>query len=260
MARTITTVIADGIATLTFGAPPLNLVTETLTQELGLVLDALAVDEAVRVLVVTGSGDRAFCGGSDIKEFPSMMSPGAVIEKKLRLENIVYSKLAHFPAPTIAAVRGLALGGGLELAVCCDIIVADDRARLALPEIKLGIFPGSGGTVRVARRVGQARARRMIFLGEDVPVADALAWGLVDKTAPKDQVMDEVVALARLLAARSGQALRRAKEALAAAVDEREETALEAAMVAIDRAFCSTDIREGVQAFREKRLPRFVHG
>ncbi len=96
----------------------------------------------IRVLIVTGSGN-AFCGGSDIKEFPDLMTPGAVIEKKLDHENIVYSKLAHFRAPTIAAVNGLALGGGLELAVCCDFVIAESDVPLGLPECRLGIFPAA---------------------------------------------------------------------------------------------------------------------
>lgn len=251
--------IAGGIAVLTFGEPPLNLVTRELTRELGSELDRLREDEATRVLVVRGAGERAFCGGSDIKEFPSMMFPGGVIEHKLRLENEVYSKLAHFPKPTIAAVRGLALGGGLELAVCCDVIVVEDDARLGLPEIKLGIFPGSGGTVRVMRRIGPARARRMILFGEPIPPQTALDWGLIDHIVPKGRAMDEALRCAAIVAERPGAALQFAKAALAAAESSPEAAAIEAAMHWIDRAFCTADVKEGVAAFMEKREARFVH-
>lgn len=155
--------IRDGVATVTLNNPPLNLVTLELTRSLTEMLDRLAEDAAVRVLVLTGAGGRAFCAGSDLGEFPSMMGRGLVVPNKLEPENVAYSKVDDFPKPTIAAVSGLAFGGGLELAVCCDLIVVEEDARLCLPEIKLGVFPGSGGTVRVTRRIGEGRAKEMMF-------------------------------------------------------------------------------------------------
>jgi len=152
--------VQDGVATVTLNNPPLNLVTLDLTRQLRKTLDSLAADPEVRVMILTGAGDRAFCAGSDLTEFPSMMGPGLVVPNKLGPENEAYSKVDDFPKPTIAAVSGLAFGGGLELAVCCDLIVVEEKARLCLPEIKLGVFPGSGGTVRVTRRIGEGRPRR----------------------------------------------------------------------------------------------------
>src|ERR1035437_2735553 len=124
--------IRSGVATIMLDNPPLNLVTLELTRQLGRTLDALAQDDDVRVLVLTGSGERAFCAGSDLTEFADMMAPGQVVPKKLARENETYSKLDDFPKPTIAAVTGLAFGGGLELAVCCDIIVVEEHTRLCL--------------------------------------------------------------------------------------------------------------------------------
>ena len=142
---------------LTLDNPPLNVVTLELTRRLGAALDRLAADPEARALVVTGAGSRAFCAGSDVREFPSVAND--VVRKKLAPENEAYSRLDDFPKPTIAALNGLAYGGGLELAVCCDILIAGADVRLALPEVKLGVLPGSGGTVRVPRRIGKGEPR-----------------------------------------------------------------------------------------------------
>ncbi len=126
-----------------------------------------------------------------------MMGPGEVVEKKLAFEIETYNKLADFPKPTIAALDGLAYGGGLEMAVCCDLLIAAEDVRLALPEIKLGVFPGSGGTVRVTRRIGEGRAKEMMFLGEPIDARTALAWGLVNRVVPAGQALAGALELAR---------------------------------------------------------------
>ena len=251
--------IKDGVATLTLVNPPLNLVTLGLTRELSHKLDVLAADPAARVLVVTGSGDKAFCAGSDIKEFRDYMLPGIAIEKKMWMENATYSKLDDFPKPTIAAVNGLAFGGGLEMAVCCDLIVCEDGTRLALPEIKLGVFPGSGGTVRVTRRIGEGRAKEMIFLGEPIDTQTALAWGLINRIAPKGQALKTARALAAELAQRPNKALQIAKKAVDMAFDVTEDEAIARSLPLSDQAFSSNDCKEGVRAFFAKEKPRFTH-
>ena len=172
----VTINIDNGVALLTLNNPPLNLATLASTRQLNAALDDLAVDPALLVLVVRGAGERAFSAGSDIGEFPGYLAEGNIVEKKLRYENETLVMLDNFPKPTIAALNGLAYGGGLELAVCCDLIVADKIAKLSLPEIKLGVFPGSGGTLRVTRRIGLARAKEMMFLGEPVSAVQALDW------------------------------------------------------------------------------------
>ncbi len=251
--------IRNGVATLTLVNPPLNLVTLGLTRELNRKLDALAADPAARVLVVTGSGDRAFCAGSDIKEFRDYMQPGVAVEKKMWMENATYSKLDDFPKPTIAAVNGLAFGGGLEMAVCCDLIVCEEGTRLALPEIKLGVFPGSGGTVRVTRRIGEGRAKEMIFLGEPIDTQTALAWGLINRIAPKGQALAVAQALAAELAERPNKALQIAKKAIDMAFDVTEDEAIAQSLPLSDQAFSSNDCKEGVRAFFAKEKPRFTH-
>jgi enoyl-CoA hydratase len=247
----------DGVALVTLDNPPLNLVTLEMTRELDALVSRLADDPAVRVLVLTGSGARAFCAGSDIKEFPQVAD--AVVPKKLARENEAYSRVADFPKPTLAALNGIAFGGGLELAVCCDLIVAEAGGEVALPEIKLGVFPGSGGTIRVTRRIGEGRAKEMMFFGEPVSVETAFAWGLVNRVAAPGEAVETALAMARQLAARPNVALQLCKQSIGMAFDRPEREAVEATLALSDRAFRTADCAEGVRAFFAKQLPRFRH-
>jgi enoyl-CoA hydratase len=251
--------VSDGVATLTLNNPPLNLVTLELTRQLSATLDRLAADPAVRALVLTGAGDRAFCAGSDLTEFPSMMGPGLVVPKKLAPENETYSKVDDFPKPTIAAVRGLAFGGGLELAVCCDLIVVEEGTRLCLPEIKLGVFPGSGGTVRVTRRIGEGRAKEMMFFGEPIEAETGLAWGLVNRVVPRGSGLAVAQEMAARLANLPSQALQLCKRAVDDSFDTTEDEAIARTLRLSDKAFSTADCSEGVRAFFAKETPRFSH-
>jgi enoyl-CoA hydratase len=251
--------IRSGVATIMLDNPPLNLVTLELTRQLGRTLDVLAQDDDVRVLVLTGSGERAFCAGSDLTEFADMMAPGQVVPKKLARENETYSKLDDFPKPTIAAVTGLAFGGGLELAVCCDIIVVEEHTRLCLPEIKLGVFPGSGGTVRVTRRIGEGRAKEMMFFGEPIDAATALSWGLVNRVVARGQSLRTAQDMAAVLAERPNRALRLCKAAVDLSFDTTEDQAVSRSLDLSDQAFSTADCREGVRAFFAREKPRFSH-
>jgi enoyl-CoA hydratase/carnithine racemase len=253
----ILTAVADGVAVLTLNNPPLNLVTLELTRRLGVELDRFAADPGARVLVVTGAGQRAFCAGSDVAEFMAVMDQ--VVAKKLAHENAVYRQLADFPRPTIAALNGLAYGGGLELAVCCDILIAGADVRLALPEVKLGVLPGSGGTVRVPRRVGEGRAKELMFVGDPIDAPTALAWGLVNRVVEPGQALTSALELARLLAGRPNRALRLMKQAVALARSVPEARAVTETLALSEAAFRTEDCREGVRAFFAKEVPRFRH-
>jgi len=255
--QSVTSTHEDGVALVTLDNPPLNLVTLEMTRELDALLSRLAVDPAVRVMVLTGSGSRAFCAGSDIKEFLEVAD--AVVPKKLARENAAYSRVAEFPKPTIAALNGIAFGGGLELAACCDLIVAEAGGSIALPEIKLGVFPGSGGTIRVTRRIGEGRAKQLMFFGEPVPVETALAWGLVNRVAPPGAAVETALTMARELAAGPNVALQLCKQSIAMAFDRPEREAVEATLALSDRAFRTADCAEGVRAFFAKQPPRFQH-
>ncbi|MFG1230331.1 enoyl-CoA hydratase/isomerase family protein [Xanthobacter wiegelii] len=251
--------IRDGVATVTLNNPPLNLVTLELRRELGETLERLAQNRDVRVLVLTGSGDRAFCAGSDLGEFPRMMAPGAVVPTKLGPENETYNRIDDFPKPTIAAITGLAYGGGLEMAVCCDLIVAEEGARLCLPEIKIGVFPGSGGTVRVTRRIGEGRAKEMMFFGEPIDAHTALAWGLVNRVVQRGESLKVALDMAAILALGPSRALQLCKTAVDLAFDEAEDKAVFDTLSLSDEAFATEDCREGVRAFFAKEQPRFTH-
>jgi enoyl-CoA hydratase/carnithine racemase len=249
--------ISAGIATLTLNNPPMNVVTLGLTQALGQALVQLEADDAVRAVVLTGAGSRAFCAGSDVSEFADMMAPGQIVPKKLQRQNEVFVQLDRFPKPTIAAINGLAYGGGLEIALCCDLIVVEERSRLALPEIKLGVFPSSGGTFRTARRIGEGRAKELIFLGEPVDARTALDWGLVNRVAADGESLAVAQGLARTLVQRPRMALRLAKSVIDLAFEVSEEDALKASFIASDQAFSSAESKEGVRAFFAKESPDF---
>jgi enoyl-CoA hydratase/carnithine racemase len=249
--------IEDNVATVTLDNPPLNVVTLGLTRALDAALEMLAADDQVRAVILTGSGTRAFCAGSDVSEFANMTQPGQIVPMKLERQNEVFNRLDRFPKPTIAAINGLAYGGGLEIALCCDLIVAERRSRLALPEIKLGVFPSSGGTFRTARRIGEARAKEMIFLGEPIDADTALAWGLINRVAEDGQGLALALDLARTLAQRPRLALSLAKSVIDLAFEGTEKAALQASFAASNKAFSSAECREGVRAFFARENPDF---
>lgn len=247
----------NDIAILTLSNPPLNVVTRELTLALQAQLDALAKQPQVRALVITGQGSAAFCAGSDIAEFSQWLEPGRIVPEKLALQHQVFSQLDHYPKPVVAALNGLAFGGGLEIALCCDLLVAESQARLALPEIKLGVFPSSGGPLRVARRIGEARARELMLLGEPIDAATALSWGLVNRVVASGESLNAALALARQLAQRPPRAYGLCKAVISASLDLSEAAALAFSLEASAEAFASSECAEGVRAFLAKRPPQF---
>ncbi len=244
------------ITTIRLQNPPLNLVTVELTRSLDRALATIEGDPDVRCVVLTGTGDRAFCAGSDVKEFESLQ--GRVGEGKLLLEKAVYRRIARLPVPTIAAIQADALGGGLELALCCDLRVADERAKLGLPEVRLGVMPGSGGTQRLPRIVGIAKAKELILMGEIISASDALEIGLVNRVAAAGRAVDEAMKMAGTIAERGPLAVREAKQALDLAGDMPLDEGMARELDASERIFASRDMLEGAQAFFEKRPPRFT--
>ncbi|MGI9646917.1 MAG: enoyl-CoA hydratase/isomerase family protein [Acidimicrobiia bacterium] len=256
MSARLIVVESGPITTIRLENPPLNLVTVELTQSLNRALAAIEADPEVRCVVVTGTGERAFCAGSDVKEFESLQ--GRVGEGKLLLEKAVYRRLALLPVPTIAAIQADALGGGLELALCCDLRVADERSKLGLPEVRLGVMPGSGGTQRLPRVVGIAKAKELILTGEIISAAEAARIGLVNRVAAAGGALSEALGMAETIAARGPLAVREAKRALDAAGDATLDDGLAYELDASERIFASRDMLEGAQAFFEKRPPRFT--
>lgn len=247
------------IAKVILNNPPMNIITVELTSQFSATLDQLAQDDDVRVVVLTGAGQRSFCAGSDVKEMHTITGRGAMVERKLANENRVYSQLDDFPKPTIAAIHGLALGGGLELAVCCDLIVSDENAKLGLPEINLGWFPGSGGPARVTKRIGDARAKELMFFGDFIAPATALDWGLINRVSATGTAVQMAMEMAERLAQKPNKALQACKKAIDIAADEPEEQAIEKALRLSDDVFDTNDAREGARAFFHKEKPKFTH-
>ncbi|GAC1608935.1 MAG: enoyl-CoA hydratase [Mycobacteriales bacterium] len=253
----VTVTVDDGIAVLVRNNPPLNLTTVDTTAQLRRHLEELEDDERVRVLVVTGAGRAAFGAGSDITEFPDYVAAGSVLTAKMSAENDTQALLEAFSRPTIAAINGPAYGGGLELALCCDVLVAGESCRLGLPEAKLGLFPGGGGPVRLARRIGEGRAREMLMLGDPVDAHTALAWGLVNRVVSDGEVTATALALAARLAEGATRALQLTKQALALSWDRPAHEAVKASEPLFAEVFATADAAEGVAAFLEKRPPVF---
>ncbi|WP_433332388.1 enoyl-CoA hydratase/isomerase family protein [Spirillospora sp. CA-294931] len=236
--------------------PPMNVVSHELTLSLREALRAVESDERTRVVVLHGAGGRAFCAGSDIAEFEDLH--GRVAEEKLLLEKLVYRQLARLRVPSIAAIEGYALGGGLELALCCDLRVAGENARLGLPELKLGVVPGSGGTQRLPRVVGPARAKEIVLLGEILDAATAHSFGLVNRVAPAGSALTTARELAGTIAARGPVAVRAAKHLLDQATERTLDDGLALELDASEEIFSTRDALEGARAFLAKRPPAFT--
>jgi enoyl-CoA hydratase len=224
---------------------------ETL-REIARVVRDVRRDDRVRALVVSGAGEKAFSAGADIAAMAAMTGEEGHAYSQLGHE--VLGRLGELPIPVIAAVNGLALGGGLELALACDLIIASDTAKMGLPEITLGLIPGFGGTQRLALRTGLARARELIYTGRTVMAEEALRIGLADQVVAAAALGDTVAVLAAALAAKPPIAMRQAKRATAAAAAALVE-GLRYEVEAFGVTFASEDRVEGLTAFREKRAP-----
>lgn len=245
------------VAHLELVNPPLNLVTPELLEQLD---EALATLEAagagdVRAVVVSGSGERAFSAGSDVHGFEAQRGPGG--RERLAREEDVTSRLARLPMPTIAAIEGNALGGGLELALACDLRICSERAMLGLPEVRLAVIPGAGGTQRLPRVVGMALAKEMILTGRLLSAAEAERIGLVNQVVPAGEALNAANAMAAEIAQRGPVAVREAKALIDRALDLDLDAGLAAELDASERVFRSDDLLEGAQAFFAKRPPDY---
>jgi enoyl-CoA hydratase len=218
-------------------------------------LDRLRDDDAVRVLVVTGAGEKAFVAGADIGEFAERTP---LDQRATMTGRRVFDEIAAYPKPVIAMINGFCLGGGCELALACDVRVAADTAKLGQPEINLGIIPGGGGTQRLPRVVGTGQAMRLVLSGELIDAAEALRIGLVDVVHPAAELREKTLDFARGMAARSPVALRMAKSAVRAAAEMPLSAGLAYETELFVTCFASDDKREGVAAFLEKRPAAFT--
>jgi enoyl-CoA hydratase/carnithine racemase len=241
------------IAEVAINNGPINLVTKAMLRAFNGVLTEIAASTGVRCLILHGGDGRAFCAGSDIKEFSHLRKDAS--EHKILFEDMVLRHLAHMPMPTIAAIDGPALGGGLELALACDLRVSKRGAVMGLTESRLGGLAGNG-SLRLTRLVGPARAKQMLFTGETVSDDQALAWGLVNRVTD-GSALDGARELAATIVSRGPVSNRLAKELVDAAQDLPLDAGLSMSTKAQQEIFDSSDLHEGVAAFFAKRQPEF---
>lgn len=249
--------IDGAVATLLINRPPANTLTPELLAELSTAVDQLVKDDAVQVVVLTGTG-RFFIAGADIRLLASISSSREGETIALQGQAIL-NQIEALEKPVIAAINGACLGGGLELAMCCHIRLAAEGSRVGQPEINLGIMPGFGGTKRLPRIVGQSKAIELILTGDSISAQEAKAIGLVSQVFPPEDLLRQAQGLARTIASKGHVALRASFRAIRQGVelDLRDGLALEARLFG---QLCGTDDkREGLAAFLEKRQPRFTN-
>jgi enoyl-CoA hydratase/carnithine racemase len=251
--ETLTVTREETFAVITLNRPPANAISEALITELNAALNSVHTDEAVRSVIITGAGDKIFCGGADLGSAFS----GGDVEGFIRFGNTVMRKMERFPKPVIAAINGHAMGGGCEIAMACHLRLLKETARMGQTESNLGIIPGYGGTQRLPRLIGRTKALEFLLLGTQIPAAECLQLGLVNRLCKEGETLNDAKALARQLGKRAPLAL----AAIIKAVDEGLEAPMARSIdVEID-AFMPTlrseDAAEGIQAFFGKREPQF---
>ena len=257
--RTIELSVSDGVALVVLNRPQaMNALSCRLKEELEEIFaQRLAEDDGVRVVIVTGAGDRAFCAGADLKERSGETPPPAAFFRAQQATHRLFDRIAGFDRPVIAAINGVALGGGAELALCCDVRLMADTARIGLTEVRLGAIPAGGGTQRLPRLVGASRAKELIFSGSMLTAQEACEAGLASRAVAAADLMGEAQSLAERIAAQPPLAVQFAKRAIDRGLNGPLEAGLEYELYAASILFDTEDRKEGMAAFVEKRPPRF---
>jgi enoyl-CoA hydratase len=244
--------VLSGVALVTLDRPrALNALSFDLLDELATALESLDGDPSCRAIVLTGAGDRAFAAGADIRELAGQTPTSLVADGRFE----AWDRIAAIGLPLIAAVRGFALGGGCELAMACDMIVAAEDATFGQPEIRLGVMPGAGGTQRLTRAIGKARAMELVLTGRTMTAQEADAHGLITQVVPAEATVDAALELAARIAAMPPLAIRAAKAAVLDAAERSLGDGLAREREAFFRLFDTQDQAEGMAAFTEKRPP-----
>jgi enoyl-CoA hydratase/carnithine racemase len=251
--------VADRVALVTLDRPEaLNAISTELALDLAAAMEPLATDPGVGAVVLTGAGERAFCVGADLKQRAGFDDQGWLTQREAFRRG--FASVRRCPLPTVAAVAGFALGGGAELALACDLVVAGDDATFGLPEVRLGLVPAGGGTQLLVRRVGRSVAKDLVLTGRRVGAEEAARLGLADRVVPHGEVLAAATALAAEIAGNAPTAVRMAKWAVDLGADLPVEAAMEVEDQAWRRAVLSDDRREGIAAWVEKRDPRWPSG
>ncbi len=248
--------VADHVVELVLDRPQaLNAVSTAMARDLAAATSALAASRRTRAVVVSSSAEKAFCVGADLKERNGFSDADLVAQRPTTAA--AYRGVLDLPMPVVAAVHGFALGGGFEIALSCDLVVADETAVVGLPEVSVGVIPGGGGTQLLTRRVGWSRAADLVFTARRLTAAEALAHGCVDRVVPAGQARQEAIALASAIAANSPVGLRQAKRAMRLGLDVDLATGLAVEDSAWRATAFSDDRAEGVRAWGERRAPQW---
>lgn len=247
--------LANKVAIVYLDNPPLNVLTLDMTQRLINLFSEIEEDDQVRVVIITGTGEKAFCAGADINEFVAVRDK--VIEKKLAKENEALLKIEKLSKPVIAAMDAVALGGGCEIALACDIRIIAENAKIGLPEIKLGVFPGSGGLYRLPKIVGMSHAMEMMYTGDSITAKEAYFTGLVNHVTEPKQALNFAKMIAEKIAQQPKHALAAIKSGVRKSMEITRDEAIQYNLVLSDQVFKSPDCEEGIKAFFEKRKPQF---
>ena len=255
MGRWVTLAAAEGVAVIAMARPPVNAMSRAFMAELSEALDRVETDTAIRVAIIESALPGMFSGGADIKELEGLDARGCA--DFIALGHGVFGRLGRVPKPVIAAVNGTCVGGGIELAMACDLRLAARSARFGQPEVNLGVVSGWGGTQRLPRLVGKSRGLEMLMLGEPISAAEALACGLVSRVVADEALGDEARALARRLAAKAPVALAKVKECVEHGLGRPLEEGLREEARCYVEAYLTEDAREGIRAFLEKRPAHF---
>ena len=243
----------ESFAVITLNRPPANAISEQLMRELNDAVSSFAEDDAVRAVIITGAGDKIFCAGADLGSAFS----GGNVDLFIKFGNAVLRKIERFPKPVIAAMNGHALGGGCEIAMACHLRLLKEGARMGQTESNLGIIPGFGGTQRMSRLIGRAKSLEFMILGTQIPAAECLALGLVNRVSKDGQTLDDAKALARQIAKRPPIATRLIIEAVDDGLEAPIDQALEIETRAFMKVLRTEDASEGIQAFFGKREAQF---
>lgn len=247
--------VKDYVAVVMIDHPPLNILTLELSAEMRDTFHRLEEDEMVRVIVLRGAGEKAFCVGADIKEFPQVWDD--VIGKKLLNENLAIDAIELLEKPVIAAMEGNVLGGGCEIAMAADMRIMSEAGRIGLPEINLGVFPGSGGLYRLARYVGIAKAYEMLYTGKIIDAQEALDIGLVNRVVPAGETEAAATELAKVIADKPFEAIKLIKKGVRELWQKTTEENFRPNLEFSKTVFKTPDCAEGVDAFIHKRAPQF---
>jgi enoyl-CoA hydratase/carnithine racemase len=248
----------DGVAVVIVDNPPVNALSNEVVDALADAAEQLAADDCTRAIVLTGTGDKAFVAGADLAEFSQALGSVEWIEDHTRRSRRMLDLWAALPQPVVGAVQASALGGGLEVALVCDLLVADPAARFGLPEVRLGLMPGAGGTQRLPRRIGVGPAKELLLLGGTIDAEEARRIGIVNRVALPGVALEAASELAATLAALSSVAVRAIKSSIDGANGDLGH-GLDTERALFMQVFASQDATEGVNAFVEKRTPAFDH-